>query len=112
MWIVSKPQRRLFSDEGQIEDDSDNEDSDGLMNNRNPYKTSEPHPHLQVAFDLGMMGLEKIKERADEREDDWYPHYHRCPVKERLTVFCRYSSLSLIIIVIINIIIVITSFST
>lgn len=81
--------RRLFSDEGQIEDDSDNEDSDGLMNNRNPYKTSEPHPHLQVAFDLGMMGLEKIKERADEREDDWYPRYHRCPVKEHLTVFCR-----------------------
>lgn len=84
-----KPQRRLFRDEEQMEDDSDNEDSDGFINNRNPYKTLEPHPYMQMAFDLGMMGLEKLKERPDEWENDRYSHYRRCPVKENLSLFCR-----------------------
>lgn len=88
MWIVLKPQRRLFRDEEQMEDDSDNEDSDGFINNRNPYKTLEPHPYMQMAFDLGMMGLEKLKERPDEWENDRYSHYRRCPVKENLSLFC------------------------
>ena len=56
--------------------------------NRNPYRTPEPHPVLQTAFDLGMIGLEKLKEKPDLL-DGGYRHYRRCPVKEHLSEFCR-----------------------
>lgn len=72
-----------------MEDDSDNEDSDSALANRNPFRTPEPHPFLQTAFDLGMMGLEKLKEEPDELLKGRYPHYRRCPVKELLSEFCR-----------------------
>ena len=90
---IFKPQNRLFNEEGQVEDDSDNEGSDSVITHKNPYKTPEPHSFLQTAFDLGMMGLEKLKEKPDELDkqgNDRFAHYRRCPIKEHLTVFCRY----------------------
>ena len=71
-----------------MEDDSDNDDTDSSYVNRNQYKTLEPHPFLQTAFDLGMMGLEKLKENPD-LSDGGYRHYRRCPVKGHLSEFCR-----------------------
>ena len=83
-------QNRLFNDGVRADDDSDNEDGDSISANRNPYRTSEPHPYLQTAFDLGMMGLEKLKDKSDEMLNGKYPYYRRCPVKEHLSEFCRY----------------------
>jgi len=81
-------QDRLFNEGVHVEDDSDNEDGESTFVNRNPYRTPEPHPALQTAFDLGMIGLEKLKEKPDLL-DGGYRHYRRCPVKEHLSEFCR-----------------------
>lgn len=85
---TSSFQDRLFNEGVHVEDDSDNEDGESTFVNRNPYRTPEPHPFLQTAFDLGMMGLEKLKEKPDLL-DGGYRHYRRCPVKEHLSEFCR-----------------------
>lgn len=85
---TSSFQDRLFNEGVHGEDDSDNDDIDSSFVNRNQYKTLEPHPFLQTAFDLGMMGLEKLKEKPDLL-DEGYRHYRRCPVVGDLSEFCR-----------------------
>ena len=85
---TSSFQDRLFNEGVHVEDDSDNEDGDSTFVNRNPYRTLEPHPFLQTAFDLGMMGLEKLKEKPDLL-DGGYRHYRRCPVTGHLSEFCK-----------------------
>ena len=85
---TSSFQDRLFNEGVHVEDDSDNDDIDSSFVNRNQYRTLEPHPFLQTAFDLGMMGLEKLKEKPDLL-DEGYRSYRRSPVKEHLCAFCR-----------------------
>lgn len=85
-------QNRLFSEGVTVEDESDNDEADSLLANKNPFRTSETHPFLETAFNLGMIGLERLREKPDDLDHSWIPHYRvirNCPVKEHLNEFCR-----------------------
>ena len=81
---------RLFNQGAPLGDDSDEEDEGRLSATQNPYRLPEAHPFLETAFDLGMNGLEKLRNRSDDLDRDGLPYY-RCPVREHLEKFCKYA---------------------
>ncbi|KAM7440704.1 RNA-binding motif [Porites harrisoni] len=83
-WPINRRERRPFYGE-----DSDDDES----GHRNPFRTAQAHPFLETAFNLGMMGLEKLGEKPDDpshdRTQSHLAYTHVSPVKKHLSEFCR-----------------------